>query len=161
MAAGVPDEACICSRSISCLWGPIMNIGLDRKSLFCLAFVFTTLAIVPAAFTQQNPNLDKHARKIEKRLSKLRAGSFVQLDLRNDSTSMGSLGALSAATFQVTDSDNNKTETFAYSDVAQVHKAKQYIGEGSEPGRHLHLSVPLLIAAGAVAAGAAIYLAIR
>jgi hypothetical protein len=142
-----------------------MYIGLDRKVFFCLALVVATVTIVPAAFAQQSlspsVSLDKHARKIEKKLSKLRAGSLVQLNLRNDSTSLGSLGALSDASFQITDTDNNRTETFAYSDVAQVRKAKEYIGEGSEPGHHLHVSLPVLIVAGAVAAGAATYLAVR
>jgi hypothetical protein len=141
-------------------WGPIMSIGLDRKLFLCLVVVLFTFSAVPAAFAQQSPGLDKHARKIEKKLARLRAGSIVQIDLRNHSTSLGSLGSLSADTFQVTDSDNNKTETFAYNDVAQVHKAKEYIGEGSEPGR-LHVPLPVLIAAGAVAAGAATYLAVR
>ncbi len=138
-----------------------MKIALDRKSLLCLVVAFTLFATVPAAFTQQNPNLDKHARKIEKKLTKFRAGSFVQIDLRNDSMSLGSLGPLSESTFQVVDSDTNKAVTFAYSDVAAVHKGTQYIGEGSEPGRRFHISLPVLIAAGAVAAGAATYFAIR
>jgi hypothetical protein len=138
-----------------------MRIGLDRKALLCLTIVFVTFAVAPASFAQQNPSLDKHARKVEKKLSKFRAGSFVQVDFRDNSTSLGSLGSLSASTFQFTDSDNNKTETFAYRDVAQVRPAKEYIGEGSEPGRHFHVSLPVLIAAGAVAAGAATYLAIR
>jgi hypothetical protein len=138
-----------------------MKIALDRKSLLCLVVAFTLLATVPAAFTQQNPNLDKHARRIEKKLTKFRAGSFVQIDLRNDSMSLGSLGSLSESTFQVVDSDTNKAVTFAYSDVASVHKGMQYIGEGSEPGHRFHISLPVLIAAGAVAAGAATYFAIR
>jgi hypothetical protein len=138
-----------------------MKIGLDRNSLLCLAVAFALSAIVSPAYAQQNTNLDKHARKIEKKLSKFRAGSLVQIDLRNNSTGLGSLGSLSESTFQVIDSDTNKPETFAYDDVAQVHPAKEYIGEGSEPGHHLHLRLPVLIAAGAVAAGAATYLAIR
>jgi len=138
-----------------------MNIGLDRRVFLCLALAFATFAIAPAAFTQQNASLDKHARKVEKRLSKFRTGSLVQIDLRNDSTSLGRLGQLSESTFQVVDSDTNKSVTFAYADVAQAHQTKEYIGEGSEPGRHLHLSLPALIVAGAVAAGAATYLAIR
>jgi len=138
-----------------------MKIGLDRKSLLCLVVAFTLCATIPVAFAQQNPNLDKHARRIEKKLSKLRAGSYVQIDLRNNSVSLGSLGSLSDSTFQVVDSDTNKPVTFAYSDVAGVHKGTEYIGEGSESGRHFHIGLPVLIAAGAVVAGAAVYLAIR
>jgi hypothetical protein len=142
-------------------WGRLMKFSLDRKSLLCLAVAFFLCATVPAAFTQQNPNLDKHARRIEKKLTKFRPGSFVEIDLRDNSTSLGKLGSLSESTFQVVDSDTNKPATFAYSDVAGVHKGTEYIGEGSEPGHHFHLSLPVLIATGAVAAGAATYLAIR
>jgi hypothetical protein len=138
-----------------------LNFNFARKSLFCLVIAFTICAAVPSAFAQQNPNLDKHARRIEKKLSKFRTGSYVQIDLRNNSTSLGSLGSLSESTFQVVDSDTNKAVTFAYSDVAGIHKGMAYIGEGSESGRHFHISIPVLIVTGAVVAGAATYLAIR
>lgn len=138
-----------------------LKISFNRKSLLCLACALTLCATAPAAFTQQNPNLDKHARRIEKKLTKIRTGSLVQVDLRNDSTSLGRLGQLSESSFQVVDSDTNKAVTFAYSDVAHVSPTKEYIGEGSESGRHFHIRLPVLIAAGAVAAGAATYLAVR
>jgi hypothetical protein len=136
-----------------------MRIGL--KSLSSLVIAFTLCAAVSPASAQQNPGLDKHARKIEKQLSRFPAGSYLQVDLRNNSTSFGSLGMLSDSTFQVVDTDTNKPVSFAYSDVAGVHASKQFIGEGSETGRHFHLSLPVLIATGAVVAGAATYLAIR
>jgi len=138
-----------------------MKTALNRKSILCFAFALLVLAALPAARPQQTPNLDKHARKMEKKLSKFRAGSYVDIGFRNGSESMGSLGALANATFQITDADNNRTETFAYRDVAQVRKAKEYIGDGSEPGRRrIHL-VPIVIAAAAASAGFATYEAIR
>ena len=137
-----------------------MTAFLNRKSILCLAIVLLTLVAIPAAQAQQSPNLDKHARKIEKELSKFRPGSYVDIGFRNGSESLGSLGHLANATFQITDADNNQTETFAYNDVEQVRKGKAYIGEGSEPGHHIHLR-PILIVSGAVAAGAASYLAVR
>jgi len=137
-----------------------MTTSFNRKSVLFLAAVVLTLAAVSAAQAQQTPNLDKHARKIEKRLLKFRPGSYVDIGFRNGSESLGSLGHLANATFQITDADNNQTETFAYNDVEQVRKGKEYIGEGSEPGHHIHLR-PILIVSGAVAAGAASYLAVR
>jgi len=138
-----------------------MTTFFNRKSILCLAIVLLTLAAIPAAQAQQTPNLDKHARKIEKKLAKFRPGSYVDLGFRDGSESLGSLGILAGATFQITDADNNQTETFAYNDVEQVRKGKAYIGEGSEPGHHIHLRLPVLIVSGAVAAGAASYLAVR
>jgi hypothetical protein len=138
-----------------------MKTGLDRKSLLVLAVAVIAFAVSPAAFPQQNPNLDKHARKVEKRLSKFRAGSFVQIDFRNGSESLGLLGPLSEATFQMTDADNNQKETYNYEDVADVRKGKEYIGDGSEPGHRPRLLVPVVIGAAAAAAAVAIVETVR
>ena len=138
-----------------------MTIVLNRKSILCLAVALLTLAAIPAAQAQQAPNLDKHSRKIEKQLAKFRTGSYVNIGFRNGSESLGSLGQLTSASFQITDADNNQAQTFAYADVAEVRKGKAYIGQGSEPGHRLHLRLPVLILSGAVAAGAASYLAVR
>jgi hypothetical protein len=138
-----------------------MKTGLIGKSLLWLAVAVLPLAIAPAAYSQQNPNLNRHARRIEKKLAKYRAGSIVQIDLRDGSQSLGSLGALSGETFQMTDTDNNKTATFAYDDVATVHKGTEYIGEGSEPGRRPRFLVPVVIGAAAAAAAVAIVEAVR
>jgi hypothetical protein len=138
-----------------------MKTGLDRKSFLWLAVAVLPLTMVPAAYSQQNPSLDKHGRRIEKRLAKFRAGSFMEIDLRDGSQRLGSLGALSGDTFQMTDTDNNKTVTFAYDDVATVHKSTEYIGEGSEPGHRPRFLVPVLISAAAAAATVAIVETVR
>jgi hypothetical protein len=143
------------------LLGAAMRITLNRKAVLCLVLALFTVLAIPVARAQQSHNLDKRARKIEKKLAKLRAGSYVDIDLRNGSESLGALGSRTDATFQITDADNNKSETFAYNDVARVRKGTAYIGQGSEPGHHsLHL-VPLIIGAAAVAAGVATYEALR
>jgi len=134
-----------------------MKIGLDRCSLLCLVFAFTLCAATPIARAQANPNLDRHARRVEKRLSKFRTGSYVQVELRDRSETIGALGDLSDSTFQLVNADTNRTETLAYTDVAQVSKGKESIGEGSEPGHHPRLLLPVLIgAAAAVAAVVAV-----
>jgi hypothetical protein len=48
-----------------------------------------------------------------------------------------------------------------YADLVEVKKAREYIGEGSEPRHHVHLLVPVLICAGAAAAGIATYEVVR
>jgi hypothetical protein len=125
-----------------------------------LAF-FTLLAAAQLAQAQSSAPLDKHARRIEKRLTKFRQGAFLDFEFRDSSQTFGSLGTLSAASFQFTDADNNKTQTHLYADLVQVKKAKEYIGEGSEPRHHVRLLVPVLIGAGAAAAGIATYEAVR
>jgi hypothetical protein len=138
-----------------------MTIGLDRKSLLFLAVVITTFAVTPSAFAQQNPNLDKHARKVEKKLSKFHSGSYVQVELRDGSERLGALNALSDSTFQIANADNNKLETYAYDDVADVRKGKEYIGDGSEPGHRPRFLVPVIISAAAAAAAVAVVETVR
>ncbi len=120
--------------------------------LFAVA-AWALVASAPVARASSSNQADKHARKIEKRLARYDKGAFLELDLRNDTQVMGSIGALSDASFRFTDSDNNRIETFSYADVAHVKKAKEYIGVGSEPGHHVRLWVPVVVGA-AVAGGA-------
>ncbi len=114
---------------------------------------FTSLASATFAQAQSSAPLDKHARRIEKRLAKYPQGALLDFEFRDSSQTFGSLGPLSAATFQFTDSDSNRVQTHLYSDLVEVKKAREYIGEGSEPRHHVRLLVPVIIGAG-VAAGA-------
>lgn len=134
---------------------------LRRNSCMLSAVAVASIALTPALHAQSSPKIEKHARKIEKRLAKYRTGTFVQVDLRDNNRAMGSLGDVSDATFQITDSDNNKVETFGYADVARVYKTKEYIGAGSETGVHFHHWVPVLIVAAAAGGGVAAYEATR
>ena len=121
-----------------------------------LAF-FALLATASLAPAQSFAPLDKHARRIEKRLTKFQPGTFLDFEFRDSSQTFGSLGPLTDTSFQFTDSDSNKIQTHLYADLAQVKKAREYIGEGSEPRRHIHLLVPVLIGAGVAAGGIAAY----
>ena len=120
-----------------------------------------SLAAVAPAQAQSSAPLDKHARKIEKRLAKYHEGTFLDFEFRDSSKTFGALGPLSPASFQFTDSDSNKIQTHLYSDLAQVKQAREYIGEGTEPRHHVRLLVPVIIGAGAVAAGIATYEVVR
>jgi hypothetical protein len=134
---------------------------LRRNSCLLVAVAFAFIALAPTIQAQSSAKIEKHARKIEKRLAKYRTGTFVQVDLQDRSEAMGSLGDVSDATFQITNSDSNKVQTFNYADVARVTKGKQYIGAGSESGLHFHHWVPVLIVAAAAGGGVAAYEATR
>lgn len=123
--------------------------------LVAIAFIFFTLT--PACQADSSAKLEKHARKIEKRLAKYRTGTLLQVDFRDNSEAVGSLGDLSDATFRITNADSNKVQTFNYADVAGVKKAKEYIGAGSESGHHVRLWVPLLVGALVAGGGVAAY----
>jgi hypothetical protein len=139
-----------------------MKMYTNRVSVFCLAgaLITATALAVPSASAEQNANLDKHARKVEKKLAKFRPGSYVLVDFRDGSQGLGSLGPLANENFQLTNADNNKTETYAYSDVAIVRKANEYIGEGSESHRP-RLLLPIVISAAAAAAAVAVVETVR
>jgi hypothetical protein len=126
------------------------------RSIVHAAIALALIAIVPASLADSAARSDKHARKIEKRLAKYRTGAYLQVDLRDNTEVLGSLGQLSDATFLLTSADSNRKITISYADVAQVKKGKEYIGEGSEPAHHIPHLVPILI--GVVAAGAVIAL---
>jgi len=118
---------------------------------------FALLATATLAQAQSPAPLDKHARRIEKRLTKFRQGALLDFEFRDSSQTFGSLGPLSAASFQFTDSDSNRLQTHSYADLAEVRRAKEYIGEGSEPRHHVRLLVPIIIGAGVAAGGIAAY----
>jgi hypothetical protein len=110
------------------------------------------IGVVPACQAQGTANLDKHARKIHKRLSRYAAGTYVNVELRDGTERAGLLGTVTPASFTLTDSDSNAQEAHAYDDVARVSKSREYIGEGSESGHHMRAWVPVVV--GVVAAGA-------
>lgn len=134
---------------------------VDRKSavhcLFVLALASAALlAAVAPAGAQSSAPLDKHARRIEKRLAKYRQGTFLDFEFRDSSQTFGALGPLSPASFQFTDSDSNTIQTHSYSELEHVKQAREYIGDGSVH-HHVRLLVPIIVGAGVAAGGIAAY----
>jgi hypothetical protein len=134
---------------------------LRRSSLLLVAIAFLVAGFVPACRAQSSEKIEKHAQKIEKRVAKYRTGTLLQVDFRDNSEALGSLGDVSDATFQITNAESNKVQTFNYADVMRVKKTKEYIGAGSGPERHFHHWVPVLIVAAAAGGGIAAYEATR
>jgi multidrug efflux pump subunit AcrA (membrane-fusion protein) len=116
----------------------------------------SSAAKTQAAAEKSQARLERQAHKAAIQLAKFKTGSYLEYDFRNAPPVYGSLGQLSEATFQYTDSDNNKVQTRAYADLAGVKRAKAYIGDGLSRHRHVRLWVPVtvgaLVAGGAVAA---------
>jgi hypothetical protein len=134
---------------------------LRRNSLLLVAIAFASIALAPTCRAQSSAKIEKHARKIEKRLAKYHTGTLLQVDFRDNSEALGSLGDVSDATFQITNAESNKVQTFNYADVTRVNKAKEYIGAGSEPEHHFRLWIPVVIVAAAAGGGIAAYEATR
>ena len=127
-----------------------------RFSTLSMLCLLALVAAAPAARAQSSSRLDKHSRKIEKQLAKFQASSFLEFDFRDRTANFGKLGQLSEATFQYTDSDNNKVVTRSYDDLERVSKAKEFIGEGSRR-HHFRRWVPVTVAAVVAGGGAAAY----
>ena len=134
---------------------------LRSNSLLLVAIAFLLIALTPASRAESSEKSEKHARKIEKRLTKYRTGTLLQVDFRDNSEALGSLRDVSDATFQVTNAESNKVQTFNYADVTRVKKTKEYIGAGSGPERHFHHWVPVFIVAAAASGGVAAYESMR
>lgn len=121
-----------------------------------LALAMVLIAIAPVSqarsSTSAAPGLDKHARKVHKRVAKYPSGTYVNVVLRDGSQSAGALGTVDSESFTVINSDNNVPETHGFGEVAEVQKGKEYIGAGSE--HHIHWVRWGIV--GAAAAGAAV-----
>jgi len=129
-------------------------------SVLCLSLACALLPCAPACHAETVPHLERHARKIHKRLARFAPGKFLHLIFRDDSQRYGSLGELTPVSFRFTDADTNAAADYAYADVSRIKTDKEYIGEGTAPERHIRHLVPILIGA-AAAGGAAAYLAMR
>jgi hypothetical protein len=120
------------------------------------------IASAPTSRAEASAKVEKHSRKIEKKVARYRTGTLLQVDFRDSSQAMGYLdGGLSDATFQITNADTNKLQTLNFADVSRVKKTNEYIGAGSEPGRHFHHWIPVFITAAAAGGGVAAYEAIH
>lgn len=131
-----------------------------RSSVLLVAVFLAVFACAPCSRADSADKIEKHARKTQEHLARYRAGTLLQIDLRNSGAALGSLGQLSESTFQIVSIDSNKTLTFQYADVASVRRGKEYIGAGSE-GHHVRHWVPILAGALVAGGGVAAYETLR
>ncbi len=119
-----------------------MHRFLRRHSLLLAAFIFALLTVAPTCRASAAKKQEKHLRSIEKKLAKFRKGTFLAVNLNDNTDARGSLVEVDNTSFQILNADTNKVQTINYSDVDTVNKTKEYIGAGSEPGHHFHLHLP-------------------
>ncbi|HEY1649092.1 MAG TPA: hypothetical protein VGF96_14015 [Terracidiphilus sp.] len=131
-----------------------MKAVFGGKSIVRIVLAWALIGIIPVCQAQFGSGLDKHARKIHKKLVKYPSGTYLSVAFRDGTQSAGALGALTETSFTFTNADNNASEMHSYNEVARVQRGKEYIGEGSGPGHHIRLWVPVVL--GVVAAGAAV-----
>jgi hypothetical protein len=133
------------------------HMNLKVRSIVRIAFLCASVAPLPFSqmalcSAESAQHMEKHTRKIEKKLTKYDPGTYLRIVFRDHSESLGIVDRLGATSFTFTDADSNATRSYQYADVAIVEKGETYIGEGS---RRRHLPRLLVFGmAGAAAAGA-------
>lgn len=139
---------------------PAQYLRPAHRNLFLLtALAVAVLAGAPSSRADSPEKIEKHAQKMQKHLASYRAGTLLQIDLRDSGEALGTLGQLSDTSFQILSIDSNRTLTFRYADVASVRKGREYIGSGSE--HHVRRWVPILAGALIAGGGAAAYETMR
>jgi len=103
------------------------------KSVLYLAIAFVLVAFSPVCHAASVSKADKHAQKVQKKLSKYKAGTLLHLEFSNSQECTGTVTELSETSFTLNNADNNAKETHLYGDVSHVEKGTQYIGAGSAP----------------------------
>jgi len=121
-----------------------------RLTLTCIV---ASVLLACAPTIQAQAGLDRHDRKIHKKLLKYSQGSYLHLVLHSSSDSYGALGTVSEASFTFKNADSNAVSTYSYSDIARVNTDRETIGQGSE---HHYIRPRTLIIAGVLAAGAGV-----
>ncbi|MGH9604605.1 MAG: hypothetical protein ACRD3N_02780 [Terracidiphilus sp.] len=133
-----------------------MKLFSSRKPIAILVLTCLFAAFSPLCRAESQAHIQKHARKIEKKLAHYREGTYLRVVFRDRSGTVGSLGALSATSFTLTNADTNAAQTYRYVDVASVEKGETYIGEGSVRRHHFPLLISAIVVGGAAAAAAAV-----
>jgi hypothetical protein len=110
-----------------------------------LRFLVILLLVPSLAICQVAPQpLDKHARKIQRVLAGFPAGTTIFVEMRDHSQRLGSLGAVSATSFELL-SRKGDTQQFAYADVGRVQKADSDQGNTVIFHHHNKMVVSLIL----------------
>jgi hypothetical protein len=112
---------------------------LGGKRALCLAVALLLVVCVPVCQARSGSKADKHAQKIQKKLSRYKTGTLLHLELNDNTECTGTVNTLSDTSFTFNNTDTNAKESHNYSDVSNVDKGKEYIGQGSAPKRHIHI----------------------
>jgi hypothetical protein len=110
-----------------------------RKRALCLAAAVLLVLSVPVCQARSGSKADKHAQKVQKKLSKYKAGTLLHLEFSDNTECTGTLNTLTGTSFTFNNSETNAKENHNYSDVSNVDKGKTYIGQGSTPKHRIHI----------------------
>jgi hypothetical protein len=109
------------------------------KRALCLAAAVLLVVSTPICQARSDSRADKHAQKVQKKLSKYKTGTLLHLEFNDNSECTGTVNTLTDTSFTFNNTETNAKESHNYSDVSNVEKGKTYIGQGSAPKRHIHI----------------------
>jgi hypothetical protein len=101
-----------------------------------LAVLALVWVAVPATRSFAKDNPEKHARKIEKKITHYKPGTLLRVVLTNGNESQGALTKFDEQGFTLTNSETNASETHQYGEVDSVGKGSNAIGKGSGARHH-------------------------
>lgn len=116
-----------------------MRAFFGGKRLLCLAAALVLVASVPMCLARSGSKAEKHSQKVQKKLSKYKTGTLLHLEFSDNTECTGTVNTLSDTSFTFNNSETNAKESHNYSDVSNVERGKEYIGQGSAPKRHIHI----------------------
>jgi hypothetical protein len=108
-----------------------MKRFFGSKLMLGLAAVLLLAVCVPVGHAKSGTKAEKQAQKIQKKLSHYKPGTLLHLTFNDNTDCTGTVNTLSDASFTFNNTDTNQKETHNYSDVSDVEKGKEYIGQGS------------------------------
>lgn len=109
------------------------------KRVLWVAVALVLVAGVPLCQARSGSKADKHAQKVQKKLSKYKAGTLLHLQFNDNTECTGTLNTLADTSFTFNNTETNAKESHNYSDVLDVGKGTAYIGKGSAPKRPIHV----------------------
>jgi hypothetical protein len=113
------------------------RFGGKRVLWFAVALVL--IAGVPFCQARSESKAEKHAQKVQKKLSKYKTGTLLHLEFNDNTECTGTMNTLADTSFTFNNTETNAKESHNYSDVSDVEKGRTYIGQGSAPKRHIHI----------------------
>jgi hypothetical protein len=104
--------------------------------LLILAVAGVFVAGGSLAQARSNPDPEKYAHRIEKKLAHYKKGALLHIVFSNNAEAVGTVSNLGERSFILTNVETNATETHNYGDVYSIGKGSNAIGQGS--GAHHH-----------------------
>jgi len=114
-----------------------MRKFFSSGTMLCLVVALALVASASLCQAKSGSKAEKHALKMQKKLAHFKSGTLLHLQFNDNTECTGTVNTLSDTSFTFNNTENNARESHSYSDVSDVEKGKQYIGQGSVSKRRV------------------------